>query len=390
MDDRYGPHISQKADIRPISFVLDNRGALSSPVYLPIRPEDLTRGEPQRAAVHQTLGRDAQGWVDHFGEGLPSVTISGHTGWGYKPGLGLDGFQSFEALNQLVVHDYPAKIQQAIDYGHDPAGVKLLFVDLLDSIAWQVVPMQFNLRRSKSSPLLFRYNIVMQAVSTSVDGGLSQFFPDTGNATAGLNALDRALGRLEVVSVGLQGGILSALRSIAGVVTGYVNMAVKFLRQIQSVANGVTGFIGGAVGYVVGIAKTIAQVGREVFRTFASIVGIATAAKAAFVSVGAAFNEVVCIFSNALRPSAIYEDYTGLYGASNCSSTTGGRMPSAFSDQNVFALINPQDSQPVTLSGAAIRSAETIIKSDSVLNPMPAAEIGRHLNNIMGGMVVTI
>lgn len=390
MDDRYSPQTSQKAEVRPISFMLDNFGSLSTPVTLPIRPEDLTRNEPQRAAVHQTLGRDVQGWVDNFGEGLPSVTINGHTGWGYKPGLGKDGFESFEALNKMVAHQYAADVQLAVDYGRDPRQVKLLFVDLLDNFAWQVIPMQFNLRRSKSSPLLFRYNIVMQAVSTSVDGGLSRFLPDLGSATAGMNSLDGVLGRILGMVTSLQASVFSYLRPIANTVLGYVNYAVTFLRKVQAVANARAEFITGAAGMVIGVGKSIAQVGREIFRTFAAISGISVAAKAAFSRAAAAFNEVVCIFSNSLRPGTTYEDYTGLYGASNCSSTTGGRMPSAFTDTNVFAVINPQSQAPVSLSGAAISSFNSISKADSALAPLPQAEIGRHLNNIMSGMVVTL
>ncbi len=388
MDDRYSPNTSQKAEVRPISFVLDNFGTLGAGITLPIRPEDLTRNEPQRASVHQTIGRNAQGWVDHFGEGLPSVTISGHTGWGYKPGIGKDGFESFEALNDMVAHQYPAKIQQAIDYGLDPANVKLLFVDTLDNFAWQVVPMQFNLRRSKSSPLLFRYNIVMQAVSTSIDGGLSQFIPDLGNATAGLNALDGVLRRIAGMVGDLQRKVYGFLRPIANTVMAYVNFAVNFLRKVQTVANGATGFIDSAAGFVIGIAKGISQVGREIFRTFAAITGVAIEAKSVFVRTAAAFNEVVCIFSNSLRPGTTYEDYTGLYGASNCSSTTGGRMPSAFTDSNVFALINPQAKSPVSLSGSAIASVNAINKADSVLYPLPSPEIERHLGVIMAGTAV--
>lgn len=390
MDDRYSPTTSQKADVRPISFVLDNFGSLSAPVTLPIRPEDLTRTEPQRASVHQTLGRDVSGWVDHFGEGLPTVTITGHTGWGYKPGLGRDGFESFEVLNKMVAHQYPADLQVATDYGRDPSKVKLLFVDLLDNYAYQVVPLQFTLRRSKSRALLYQYNIVLQAVSTSVDGGLSQFFPSLGNPTAGLNALDGVLGQVESMIGGLQTNVFSVLRPIANTVMGYVNYSVGFLRKVQTVVKSANGLIDGTTGYLIGIAKGVAMVGREVFRTFAAISGIGEAARAAFIRTAAAYNEVVCIFSNSLRPRSTYEDYTGLYGASNCSSTTGGRMPSAFSDQNVFAVINPQGKPPVTLSGSAISSYNAINKADSVLAPLPQAEIERHLGNIMVGTVVTI
>jgi hypothetical protein len=397
MDARYSPGYSQKADVKRISFVLDAFGSLGTPVVLPIRPEDLTRTEPQRAAVHQSLGRTTQGWVDHFGAGLPTVTISGHTGWGYKPGIGKEGFESFEALNKLVVHDYPAARQTAIDAGLDPDKVKLLFVDLLDNFAYPVVPMQFALRRSKSSPLLFRYNMVMQAVDTSVDGGIAQFMPPGANPTAGLNALGGALDRISRQISATTKAVFSVLRGIANTVMGFVNMAVRFLRKVQGVAaqisgfvTGTSGLVTGTAGFIIGIAKAIAQVGREIFRTFAAIERIGTSTKSAFMQIGAAFNEVVCVFSNALRPGTTYEDYTGLYGASNCSSTTGGRMPSAFTNQNVFAVINPNAKQPVSLSGAAISSANAINRSDGVLMPLPTAEIGRHLDNINAGLVVTI
>lgn len=388
MDSSRTPRNTQKADVRPISLYLDNFGQLGDQVTLPIRPEDLTLTEPQRASVHQSLGRETQGWVDHFGAGLPQINVNGHTGWNYKPALGSDGFQSFEALNKLVTKDYPELRQRAIDEGRDPSQVKLLFVDLLDNLAYPVVPMQFVLRRSKSSPLLFRYNIVMQATDTSVDGGLAQFMPPGLNLTVGSNALESALGKLSSMIGAASQAVFSVLRPIANTVNGFLNVAMGVLRQTNNIVKGVNGFINSTAGFVIGIAKGISQVGREVFRTFSAIAGIPATVKNAFMQVGAAFNEVVCVFSNALKPRQTYDAYEGLYGASNCSSTTGGRMPSAFSNQNVFAVINPEAGQPVTLSGQAISSVNAINKGDAVLAPLPSAEIARHLGIINAGVQV--
>lgn len=387
MDSRFSPKTSQKADVRPISFVLDNLGSLGDPITLPVRPEDLTRNESARATVHQTLGKGVQGWVDHFGEGLPSVSIAGHTGWGYKPGLGRDGFESFEVLNDLIVHRYPEALQQAAETGRDPSSVKLLFVDMLDNFAWEVVPTQFVLRRSKSRPLLFQYNINLQAVSTQVDGGLARFLPNLGSISGGLGALDTILGKFAGFTDMLKGA-LGGLKAIAGNVTRFVNSAVNVIKAVRNVVSATTGFITGAAGLVIGIAKAISMAGREVFRTLAAIASIPRVAKAALSQIGAAFHEVVCIFSNSLRPRGQYEQFDGLYGASNCSSTTGGRMPGAFSNQNVFALMNEKAKAPVTLSGAAISSVNSIVASDPVLSPMPPQEIARHLDIITAGTVV--
>ena len=47
-------------------------------IGLVIRPEELTRTDPSRINDTRTLGG---AWSDNFGEGLSSLTISGHTGW---------------------------------------------------------------------------------------------------------------------------------------------------------------------------------------------------------------------------------------------------------------------------------------------------------------------
>ena len=82
----------QRAGVRPIVFVLDDRQSLEA-VTLPIRPEDLSRMESSRSTVHQTLGQDTAGWVDSFGAALPTCTISGNSWWRYAAGIERDGFQ---------------------------------------------------------------------------------------------------------------------------------------------------------------------------------------------------------------------------------------------------------------------------------------------------------
>lgn len=381
------PPSSQKSDVRPITFVADYASGMSTKSFtLPIRPEDLSVNRPMRATVHQTLGRSVQGWVDEFGPGLPTISISGHTGW--RAQSSMDGLQAFDELSRFINDQYPKLRQIAIDYGRDPAVAKLILVDVLDNFAWEVAPTQFVLRRSKSRPLLYQYNITLQVVSTQVDGGLAKYLPNTGNIPGGLGALGGVIGKIS----GLIGAVQKAvgvLKSIAATVMKFVNTAVSVLKAVQSVVASVKGFINGVAGLVIGMAKGISTVGREIFRTFAAIKSIPSAVKSAFTQMAAAFNEVVCIFSNSLKPKKTYEQFDGIYGASNCSSTTGGRMPSPFSNQNVFAVINEKDPSPVKMNGAAISSTNLLLASDPVRTPLPQAEIGRHLDNISSGTVVT-
>lgn len=366
----YGPASSQKAGDRPITFILDDRGQIAAAVTLPIRPEDLNRTEPQRSTVHQTMGRDLTGWVDHFGAGLPSVTIAGNTGWRMNRVTGADGFGSFEQLNQLVMRDFNAAKQAAIDDGVDPAGVRLLFVDVLDGFAWQVVPTQFVLRRSKSNPLLYQYNITLQAISTSIDTQ-EQDTPDDGTVGDGLGSIGDALG--DITSGVIDGGMLDNITDIAGQV-------------IDNAKDAVTGGLGGIVNDAVGLARDVAKAGANAIGT------LFDPSKASISQITAAFTKesalrsASSVLSNALKPVASYEDYTSLFGASNGSNTTFGRPASPLAGLNAFGLMVEGGKNPVMLTSQALQAIQSLKNSDPVLAPLAKQEAQRLIGNITGGL----
>jgi hypothetical protein len=146
---------------RPIGFV----GTHTAAVNLTIRPEELTRFEPSRLAVQQTLGG---AWIDGFDRGIITIKISGHTGWrGGGPGtaIGGGGGLSGEAqFHDLRVNSFTAWHQARADIisgGGDPSVVQLTFVDTLNGFTDLVAPKSFTLRRSKTRPLLMMYSIEM-------------------------------------------------------------------------------------------------------------------------------------------------------------------------------------------------------------------------------------
>lgn len=386
-----GSPTDQRAGVRPISFLLDDAGTLSPPVNLAIRPEDLTRTEPSRVAVHQTLGKTQIGWADWFGEGLPSVTIAGHTGWRRPSAGGADGFGSFEALNTLVQHRFAAAKQTAIEQGKDPAEVKLLFLDMLDNFSWSVVPTSFVLRRSRSRPLLYQYNISLQAVSTTIEDPFSDA-PALGSLSGGLAALESAISAIENLAamavgfindaVAFVSGAVSMVAEVVGVFTGLAN---RVLNAAYSVIDAVAGGAATIASDVIGIANDIAAVGTNLFRTVSAAVNLPVELRAQVARVASAYNEVACIFGNALKPKRAYEDYEGLYGASNCSSTTGGRPPSPYSNANPFSAMRPQAS-PVQVSSVALASIAAVKASDPVLAPMSLPELSAHIGQINSGV----
>jgi hypothetical protein len=384
----------QRAGVRPIAFLLQKMGGFSTPVTLKIRPEDLTRNEPSRVNVTQTLGREVQGWVDNFGEGLPSCTISGHTGWRTSAGSGEDGAEAFETLNSLVQHEYHRAKQDAIDAGMDPATVKLLFIDMLDNFTWSVTPTQFVLRRSKSRPLLYQYNIALQAVSTDIDNPL-MVLPFSGSIFAGLGALGSVVGEIEGYADDINGWIAEAvafkdraLSPIGATIATFTDMSARVFGAVNSVIVNGENAISGTANDLIGFASDIAKVGCNINRTVSAIAGIPDHIKASISAVGSAYSEAYCIFKNSLRPRETYQDFSGLYGASNCSSTTGGSPASIYAGVNAFELMQPERG-PVMFTSSAQSSMTTLGNADPVLAPIDLREMNRHLNIINSGVTVS-
>lgn len=375
----------QRAPARPISFLLDSGGgSLSDPVMLKVRPEDLTRTEPSRITVHQTLGRGISGWADNFGAGLPTVTIAGHTGW-RDTGTGEDGIKAFERLNTLVMKSYHAAKQAAITSGMDPAGVKLIFVDMLDDFAWNVAPMQFVLRRSKSRPLLIQYNIVLQAIDTSADRafrlpGLSASLP------AGLDSL---MGSIDSIA-GMINGVIDGVRGWVDrtLVVPARSFLLKTMQIYRTVSNTIRN--GLSIGdQLIGVARMVTASAMNIFRTFSAIASIPSLVKAKFMQVAAEFGNVFCLLNNALKGKLTFEDYSSLYGSSYCSSTTGGRARSALANANAFDAIFPAQAPfPVKVTPSARASIAAASAADVVMAPMSKEEAGGHLRAISDGMVV--
>ncbi|ENQ1546128.1 hypothetical protein ACEOHC_003940 [Salmonella enterica] len=383
----------QRAGVKPIAFTLQTANGLSTPVTLKIRPEDLTRTETQRTTTTQTQGRGIIGWVDHFGEGLPTLSISGHTGWRTAQGSGEDGAQAFETLNQLIMHEYPDAVQNAINAGQDPSQVRLIFVDMLDNFSWVVVPQQFVLRRSKSRPLLFQYTMQLQCISTDLDNPL-MILPFSGTIAGGLRALNGVISTFEEFGQDVENWIQQAVSlkdkmvaPVASAVRTFTQGANRIFRTVNGVISTGKNAVNSTANSLINIASDVAKVGMNLSRTLANVQDLPQDLRHAMMRVTGAYSEAWCIFNNSLRPRKSYQNYDGLFGASNCSSTTGGNQPSAYANTNAFALLNDKQS-PVTITAAARSSISELGNADPVLAPMSLGEVKRHVDNINNGVAL--
>lgn len=134
-----------------MTFRLTGGGPLES-LTLPINPEELQRDHPARITTTQTLGGAYQ---DIAGPGVAQLTLQGTTGWRGRPGTNMDGTQYAQHLYHYIYQEYLKRVTL------NPNQTELLLINGIDGYAWKVSMDDFQMTRSRSEPLLYRYMIPM-------------------------------------------------------------------------------------------------------------------------------------------------------------------------------------------------------------------------------------
>lgn len=370
---------SQKAEVRPISFLLSggNGGDISLPLVL--RPEDLTKADPSRLSVQQTLGG---AWADNFGPGISSINISGHTGW--RGGFNADGVQAFFDLRDVVFAEWHARRADAVSAGINPDEVRLIFADSLDNISVVVAPGQFVLKRNRARPLLMMYQLSMTVLSEDVapetfesDGADGDMFP------AGLDSLSDSIDRI-VFAIGdarqiFSSNVVAPVQSFLGVANAAMGRALSALGTVDRV-------IVGQTAQLVGFAQSIALAGRNAMYTYNAVASQTDFARLAVCDVASAFDNAYCVLSNVFRRSGLFPDYSDIYGASNCSSTSGGSPMSAWRLENAFEQVLPNYTTPLAVTPLAQSNISILRATDPVLAPLSLSDLSNRLSAIGGGV----
>lgn len=152
-------------------------------------PDDMSQDEPARATVTQTLGG---AFVTDFGQGLPSVVLSGTTGYKKRinsEGQETDGFQAFRDFRNKVYRDFITQ--------NDPT-LELYWYNWEDEEYYQIQPTNFRLQRNKTESLLYRYefrftclravqNAKQQAQDWLVDPRTDNMWSDLATAVSASN-----------------------------------------------------------------------------------------------------------------------------------------------------------------------------------------------------------
>jgi hypothetical protein len=372
---------NQKAEDRPISFVLHNTAKGTDPVELAlvIRPEDLTRTEVSRMAVTQTLGG---AYVDNFGEGVPTVQISGHTGWG--AGNRPDGRQAFFELHDQIFKQWHQQRAEAVEANLDPDKVKLIFNDVLDSFTWVVAPQNFVLRRSRSRPLLSQYQISLSFVSYDVAETLSALDAlkqkQLLNGSKKLGALESLAASIKKITKSIADKITKVLGPIRSAVDKFTQLTTSVLHAVNDIVLGVLSVPAALATQALLLAQSLTRGrvehlprGWRPSRRFRSIT------KAYFMQVAGAFENAFCVLKNVLKPNLLLPNYDDLYGGSNCSSTSGGHALSPYDlDEPVQGLPAASSAVPRLRD----RTTDGVTFRDSKATPLSADAAARRFNTL--------
>lgn len=362
---------------RPIGFALDDSTAPDG-FYeihsLVIRPEELSRVEPTRSTITQTLGG---AFADTWGNGLPTVSISGHTGWrgnGQKDGMAL-----FSDLRSLVMDRYQVRKEAAVSAGRDPGSVKLIFVDALDHFAYVVIPTAFVLRRSKSRPLLCQYQINLQVISDSLDDSVMARFVSSSVLDAGKASMSDSVAQIDSIKKSL-GWMNDNFPAFTSALIAFVGKAQSVLAAVQAIK----GQVDAVMKPLFAVADMMTQAARNIARAVSTLMSIPMQIRAQFQQLANAFHNIFCVLRNVFKLRDAMPDYSALYGASTCSSTAGGAPLSPLRNVNPFELLTPIASASyVTASGLVSLTAAAT--NDPVLRPMSMADATYHMGQIANG-----
>jgi hypothetical protein len=333
---------SQKPFARPVGFILDDKNqtgsdALTQFVFAPlvIRPEDLTRLDPSRTVAIQTMGG---AWVDSFGPGISDIRISGTTGW--RGGLLRDGIAEMLFLKETVFDAWHSRRADAIKQRKDPNNVRLVFIDRLDSIVAETVPTNFRLHRSKTSPLIAKYDLGLTIIRDGVEGFEYPTFQ------FGISELDDFVKVVADAIETIQSAISTAQQWLDTYVFAPISIFMGLSTQLFAAIMTIPAAIDGIYSATVGTVIATAQAGKNMIRAFTSLSQLPARAKADLIGAANAYETVEVCSIRATRRLASLPNYSDVYGASLCSSTSGGRPILARTGENLFETAQSRPSTP--------------------------------------------
>lgn len=385
---------SQKQGVRNVGFMLWNtQSGIEAEHNLVIRPEELSKQDPSRINIAQTLGG---AWADSFGPGISQITLSGHTGWrGTAERDGLDLFADLYKSSFTQWHDLR---NERIDRGRDPDEIQLIFTDFLDDVAVVVAPISFTLKRHKAKPLLAQF-----AITLSVLGPVSDEVRKL-REDAVTEAIVSPKGRFQAAKDALP-AIVEAQRNIA-------KQAAAIFGPLTTTTAKVLEFSADALEFVQGLADTkaaifdavtapalqavadIERASRNAFQILVSGANFGAQIHNLIQSAASSLHNAYCTLVSGFLIGTTIPDFSTLFGASTCSSTAGGRPVSIYAGKNPWLFVfnvndpaSPARTASISVTGTAA-AAITELKKDPLASAATETQVITWLKDLMAGVKI--
>ena len=157
---------------KPIVFILWGGGIpLVVPFAIPyvgiIRPQSIRIHRPTRGTTYQTA---TSAFVDHYGEGLPQLMVTGHTGW---KGSAVSGIVGFKLIEALFVEWNRRLLRVA-----DPTMVHLWYLDALMMEAFEVYLNDWQADKAAAQSQLYNYTLRASVTSDLLQDAIYGFLDD--------------------------------------------------------------------------------------------------------------------------------------------------------------------------------------------------------------------
>lgn len=206
-----------------------------------INPEDYNVSEPNRVNATQTLGGF---WIDAFGAGLRELSVKGTTGLTAGTSNANTGIDTFKELRELIRTAFSSENNLRTSEEITP----MKFFNFTDEDYYWVIPTNFDLSRSKSNPLLFRYDIKFYVV-----GDLSENLGSLGSILGtGINS-----GIIGGVNIGSVVGTVAPNLVPPGLSNSVTSTGNKLWDAVNSVTNTVRDTISTGVSGLLDVVKRV-------------------------------------------------------------------------------------------------------------------------------------
>ena len=373
---------------RPISFLLFDhaeRTPLVAYQDLIIRPEELTRSEPNRANITQTLGG---AWLDDFGAGISTINIAGHTGW--RGSINWDGAEIFQMLRDTVFTEWNKRRSNRPSQSSPPDDVELIFADQLNQQAMVVAVTNFQLRRHRSRPLLSQYSIQMAVLSELHASDYAQEQDSLVDAITAPNRAELAKNNLDAVIARQQGimdklGAVGMARELESATGDFLSKTNDMLASVRNYASDFKSGFDSVAGPLVATSVQVLEAGKNIYQMLAMPSNVAAYVKATFQQIAGNLDDALCTIKNGFRRLLDLPDFSDLYGASTCSSTGGGRPTSPWAQLNPFEELYPTVVTPASTISAPCANAIAASMGDGLLSTATTATLTSNLRLITGG-----